>query len=269
MIKGHSNYKIEFFYDGEYIVKKSIASHDDRLFQVANKQKKFPHSNLYIIPEVFEINISEESTYFTMSYINANNFIEHFNKINLSKIDGLINHIISIIVEFIDNSTIMEINSDIISDKYLKTKKEILKNNISLDFEYLDSIFLTRYNLNLPIGRCHGDITLSNILFDNDDIYLIDFLDSFLESPIVDIAKLRQDTKFNWSSCLYDKYFDMTKLKIILEYFDDKIHKYFSQFEFYKKHYKVFEILNILRVLQYAKDESIIKKLTEDIKCVA
>ncbi len=31
---------------------------------------------------------------------------------------------------------------------------------------------------------------------------MIDFLDSFIETPLMDIVKLRQDTKYNWSYLL-------------------------------------------------------------------
>ena len=46
----------------------------------------------------------------------------------------------------------------------------------------------------IPVGTCHGDLTFSNILFNGNNYYLIDFLDSFIESPLLDIVKLRQDT---------------------------------------------------------------------------
>ena len=44
----------------------------------------------------------------------------------------------------------------------------------------------------IPLGPCHGDLTTSNVLFAHDSsaIALVDFLDSFLESPLVDLAKL-------------------------------------------------------------------------------
>ena len=42
--------------------------------------------------------------------------------------------------------------------------------------------------IELPEGFCHGDLTLSNLLFNNDDIVIIDFLDTFLDSTIQDIV---------------------------------------------------------------------------------
>jgi thiamine kinase-like enzyme len=50
------------------------------------------------------------------------------------------------------------------------------------------------------MGNCHGDFTFSNmIVSENGDICLIDFLETFLETPLQDIAKLMQELKYYWS----------------------------------------------------------------------
>ena len=54
--------------------------------------------------------------------------------------------------------------------------------------------------IRIPIGQCHGDFTFSNmIVSENGDICLIDFLETFLETPLQDIAKLMQELKYYWS----------------------------------------------------------------------
>jgi hypothetical protein len=51
-----------------------------------------------------------------------------------------------------------------------------------------------------PMGHCHGDLTLSNVILDPlSGITLIDFLDTFLETPLQDVAKLKQDYIYGWS----------------------------------------------------------------------
>jgi len=58
----------------------------------------------------------------------------------------------------------------------------------------LDSILL------IPQGPCHGDLTLSNVIYDHQGgVTLIDFLDTYLESPLQDLAKLKQDFTYGWS----------------------------------------------------------------------
>lgn len=52
----------------------------------------------------------------------------------------------------------------------------------------------------VPVGFCHGDLTLANMLIDpeNRELCVFDFLDCFVESPIQDIAKLLQDVRHQW-----------------------------------------------------------------------
>lgn len=64
------------------------------------------------------------------------------------------------------------------------------------------SVWLDRLpaELDVPLGPCHGDLTLSNLIFDPlSGVTLIDFLDTFLESPLQDVAKLKQDFVYGWS----------------------------------------------------------------------
>ena len=52
----------------------------------------------------------------------------------------------------------------------------------------------------VPRSSCHGDLTLENIIVTtNNELYLIDFLDSFYDSWMIDIAKLLQDLELKWS----------------------------------------------------------------------
>jgi thiamine kinase-like enzyme len=46
---------------------------------------------------------------------------------------------------------------------------------------------------------CHGDLTFENIMVVNGDVYLIDFLDSFFDSSIIDLSKMLQDLQCEWS----------------------------------------------------------------------
>ena len=52
----------------------------------------------------------------------------------------------------------------------------------------------------VPSSACHGDLTLENMIFQNDGaIVFIDVLDGDLESFWLDIAKLMFDLDFGWS----------------------------------------------------------------------
>lgn len=120
--------------------------------------------------------------------------------------------------------------------------------------------------IGIPVGKCHGDLTFSNILFNGNNYYLIDFLDSFIESPLLDIVKIRQDSQFEWSRLMYEGEVDLVRLSIISQKIDRGIDAYYSQYEWYQKYYHVFQLMNFLRILQYAKEERVIVYLKNVIK---
>ena len=69
------------------------------------------------------------------------------------------------------------INSVLCSDE---DTKELFESSLQI-FDKIECI-------KIPIGICHGDLTFSNILFNGNNYYLIDFLDSFIEYPLMDIV---------------------------------------------------------------------------------
>jgi len=154
------------------------------------------------------------------------------------------------------------INNLIISSKreafnkrsYLLKCKEIQKKTLPKHMHLYKKIFrkiylkLDNVKFNLR-GSCHGDLTLSNIIINNESkkIILIDFLKTYNESPLQDICKLIQDLRLYWSSRRFNKT-DMLRAKI----FCDNL----NPFSLLKKHslYKIIEIemlMTLLRILPY------------------
>ena len=119
------------------------------------------------------------------------------------------------------------------------TDIKIILEKSSIVFNELDE------EINIPVGQCHGDLTFSNILFNGNNYYLIDFLDSFLESPLLDLVKIRQDSNYGWSQLMYGHDFDSVRMRIISDKIDKEIDIYYS----------TFQLMNFLRVIQYAKEE--------------
>lgn len=108
--------------------------------------------------------------------------------------------------------------------------------------------------ITVPVGICHGDLTFSNIMFsmDKELVGLIDFLDSYLDSPLIDLAKLRQDTCFHWTSSRYLKPHDTGKIHLINSWLNKMIWKRFHD-ELSSVEFRVVEALNYLRIAPYAK----------------
>ncbi|GMM10552.1 hypothetical protein I12421_09290 [Campylobacter lari] len=283
-IEGNSGCNLKIISDN--VIFKSTLDREylPRLKKQCEKQKKFfflfkenfiNKNKKFVIPEIFEENWScvsgLEYCGFYMQYFQANDFIKF---LAYSDIKNVL-EVIYCLFDFIDNniskSEITSIDSDILQQKYLEVNKNIFKRHGNMDslFDIFKLIERDLQDLpstiNIPIGYCHGDLTFSNILFAQNKIILIDFLDSFIESPLQDIVKLRQDTKHLWSSMFFKGDYDKIKNAIIMDFFDDLINKYFRKYDFYMLYYRIFQRLNLLRIIPYIKQDNILTYIIKEI----
>ncbi|MFI3243606.1 MAG: phosphotransferase [Akkermansia sp.] len=279
-IKGHSGCGVKIIKaeGGLVVVKNSTdKKYFERLLRQINKQKNFKasnHKNIKV-PQILNVRQSEDEVSIEMEYIYSKNFIEYFEFADYDKIHTTLALLIRFIDTEIGQSPLKKVNSSFIQEKFddvcknveanaqLKAYPEIpaLMAQCSTLFQGLDA------TIELPCGTCHGDLTFSNMLFNNRnrDCYLIDFLDSFVESPIIDIVKIRQDTAFMWSPLLYNKSYDAPRLNMIMQFIDSGIERYYAQYDWYVRYYPIFQLMNFLRILQYAKEEKIITYLIKTI----
>lgn len=103
----------------------------------------------------------------------------------------------------------------------------------------------------------HGDLTLSNILYYNNQLHLIDFLDGFISSYILDICKLRQDLLYMYS----DKYEISYHRTLYYRYILDEIMK---ECDVDNDTLRFFDVLNLARILPYTEHKTrIIERITE------
>ncbi len=118
-------------------------------------------------------------------------------------------------------------------------------------------------DLAFPIGPCHGDLTFSNFIFDPiNGITLFDFLDTYIESPLQDISKLKQDYIYGWS---FRKHSSFLQLKC-------NIHTRFNeplairQIErIYPIQTKILTLVTLLRIMPYVKDDLTYKWLRDSV----
>ena len=273
-IQGHSGCDIAIVNeDNELHIHKS--THDPayvpRLINQANKQmiaSRREYQNIRV-PRIFEVEQSENDATIKMEYIYSKNFVEYFENAGFEQIKYLIGAIKYFIDLEINASTMQTVPSNILTDKMADVAKKVSKNvHLKDDEEALELVKRSQEVMNgvgdmeLPVGTCHGDLTFSNILFNGNNYYLIDFLDSFIESPLLDIVKIRQDTAYLWSTLMYHKPFDKVRLSIVSEKIDEAIDEYFTtQYEWYRKYYMPLQLMNFLRILQYGHDEGVIAYL--------
>jgi len=279
-IKGHSGCNIDIIEnDNQLLIRKSSNSKKylERLYQQGLKQQNDKAAlNCDVkVPKIHELIKGDDEAYIIMDYIYAKNFVDYFEQASRQDIDHFIKTFEQYINNEIEQCTVENVSKDIFVNKMESIienckKNDILTTNALVNMyvpgkEIVDSVnnvlekslnvFKNLPNeIRIPIGVCHGDLTFSNILFTSNNFYFIDYLDSFIETPIQDIVKLRQDTKYFWSTMMYNKKYDSIRLKIIFDYIDKKIDEYFSDFEYYKDTYNILQLMNILRILPYVKE---------------
>lgn len=281
-IQGHSGCKIEVAReDGQlYIYKSTVDSkYFKRLVLQAEKQQKASLQKLQFIrvPDIHSILETENSVSVKMDYVYSKNFVEFFEHAGFEQVDYLIGALIMFLEKEIEDCSLFEVPKSIISNKFEDVCRKTNSNQFLNKDSYRDRIefIISRsrniFNalpsyLEMPVGVCHGDLTFSNILFNGNNYYLIDFLDSFIESPLLDIVKLRQDTAWQWSRLMFSGTCDNIRLKIAFGKIDEKIHGHFSgKYEWYSRFYRSMQLMNFLRILQYAHDDNVIEFLINSI----
>lgn len=273
-IQGHSGCEIAIVHENNDLhIHKSTydSAYVPRLINQANKQiaaSKIAYQNIRV-PKVFEVVQNEKDATIKMEYIYSKNFVEYFENAGFEQIKYLIGAIKYFIDLEIDASETKTVPSCILTDKMADVARKV-QNNVHLknDKVAVDLVIQSQDIMNkvgdmvMPVGRCHGDLTFSNILFNGNNYYLIDFLDSFIESPLLDIVKIRQDTAYMWSTLMYNKPFDKVRLSIISSKIDSAIDEYFKEnYEWYRRYYMPLQLMNFLRILQYAHEDRVISYL--------
>ena len=273
-IQGHSGCDISIVTeDNELHIHKSThdAGYVPRLVNQANKQiaaSKTEYQHIRV-PKIFEVVQTATDATIKMEYIYSKNFVEYFESAGFEQIKYLIGAIKYFIDLEINASTIQTVPSHILTDKMADVARKVAKNALLKDdaeaqeLVRLSSEVMDRVgDMDMPVGTCHGDLTFSNILFNGNNYYLIDFLDSFIESPLLDIVKIRQDTAYLWSTLMYHKPFDKVRLSIISEKIDTAIDEYFTgKYDWYRRYYMPLQLMNFLRILQYGKDPAVVAYL--------
>lgn len=232
------------------------------------------------VPHVYEYEGTAESQWFTMDYVYSKNFIDFIESASPEEIVQTAFRIGKFIEYEFNNSSLQEVPRSVFTDKinsviaaYHKNMEyrlfystpevtklgKLLENNVKQVFESLPE------KIGLPIGMCHGDLTFSNMLFTENSISLIDFLDSFVESPLQDIVKLRQDTRYEWSTLMYDKPYESVRLKTVFRMIDDYIVMNFKNDPAYEAYYIPMQIMNLARIAPYAKNYKVICFLYKNI----
>lgn len=273
-VKGHSGCQIEVVREsGQLFVDKSSRDpkYLDRLVRQAEKQLEasLPEYQHIRIPKIHKIDRTDEMVNIRMDYVYSRNFVEFFEQAGFEQVGCLIDALKMYLEKEIEQSPLTTVSRNIVTEKFEDVKKKTLGNKhlqndteIEAIIEKSQAVFDILPDMVIPVGKCHGDLTFSNILFNGNNYYLIDFLDSFIESPLLDIVKIRQDTAWLWSQLMYVNPCDTIRLHIAFGKIDNELDTYFSsRYKWYNRYYKPLQLMNFLRILQYAHEPAVIDYL--------
>lgn len=189
--------------DGTVFVRKisKDIAYNNRLQAQCTKQRSFAGSRIMapaVLKEGFD---SEGRFFFDMEYIQGVTLAEYIKTMEIGKIRGLVTSLVENLVP--SEPWISDQNGEAAINRCFLEKLDSLDAVLSgTENPHLMAamMLLRKHNwCNVSASPCHGDLTLENIIVHNDRLYLIDFLDSFYDSWVMDMGTLLQDVQALWS----------------------------------------------------------------------
>ena len=254
-LSGHSGCEIYLMNnDNGFFIRKTAGNpnYNDRLQIQISKQiayKSTGNARIYA-PKIYKTGMIDDIFYVDMEYIDSCTMANSIEQIMTKGISPFIDLVVREL--YINNSVILPETNQIFQKKILSLRKNIPQKEI-----YINALErLNKFDFSdVPHSKCHGDLTLENILVDTKgNIYLIDFLDSFFDSWMIDVAKLLQDLELYWSYRHTDISANLTlRLSIAKETLIKHISQLPNGNKMVVQIYYIL-LLNIMRIVPYTKD---------------
>lgn len=252
------------------------AAYNERLLLQAKKQRDFDKFNKlsnFSAPRVLDqSSVDKAETWFDMKYVHAQKYSEFLERASVHEIRQLSKEFIAYFNQQFADAREQQVDQKIFKSK-AQSVQDLLSSREDIDSGLCDAAFLFLSNVPgkvLPLAQCHGDFTFSNMLFDKNQIYLVDFLDSFVESPLIDFVKFRQDTFFHWSLLIDHEieYSRIAKIVQVFRFLDHEIVNAFKGNTFVKQWYNYLQVFNLVRILPYVHQPSEIQFIQRSINTI-
>jgi hypothetical protein len=257
---GLSGCKLELIGSNTLRKHSSSPSYNKRLDLQVKKQELFSNQVFRNVetPKV----LSKGDSYFDMEYVTGRSFDEYFSVCSVSDIDFVFDSLCGYFDGLISNAQYYQPE---VSKKRLLDKI----NSLETHTHHLTDLYHIRQmvssiTMKIPQTFCHGDLTFTNIIFNKNRLYYIDFLDCFIDSFLCDLIKLKQDLYYHWS--LDVQGIKNLRIRQIYSFLwrklEDRYSQYVETIEF-----DVLDVLNTLRIEPYLTNEDqrlIIKRM---LKC--
>lgn len=263
---GHSGCNLELEKRDEklFVVKTAPdAQYSERLKKQHHKQSNFKH-DVFSAPAVFDTHHDKNGNFgFSMEYVSGITLAQLFEDIPIASIRPIAEKFLSLVPAkhaFDKNA------QPVFKAKIMDLKKKLAPGEDERLARALQLLDGYPWEHCAP-GDCHGDLTLENILWKDGQLYLIDFLDSFYDSWMMDMGKLIFDIESLWSY-RHAKNLDQN-LKIRLSIFQkillDAIGSLRHGKDIIKSVYHM-ALLHLVRVLPYTKDAKIKRYLFAEME---
>ena len=235
---------------------------------IKNTNKQISSDNPFICPvPITEIFVQDGCSGIRMPCLTSNS-LDWLLKSDKDQLDLFINQMRGYFNHLISKSTPLPFDYTPWLNKVHELTPKIKDAELAKVLKYLE---YTKFKGPCQYGDYHGDLTLCNLFIyncaDSIEIDAIDFLESFICSPINDLAKIRQDTKHHWLLTLTKNISesDVLKIKIALNYVDEHMVRIIASDQFYMEYYLPFQIMNLMRIIPYNKDERVFVFLKQEI----
>lgn len=253
-LTGHSGCGLNLYKKNDMVFLRKDSGtpeYNRRLKKQFIKQNKFVLSGIKT-PQIINHGQENGLFFFDMEFLNGVTLAEYMSSIKIKEINSLISMLFKAL-------PYQETKRSSDADKTFKKKiAEIKKKLRPSDTEAVQAVsILEKFDFSdIPLSYCCGDLTLENIMLGSDkQIYLIDFLDSFYNSWMIDVAKLLQDLDIHWSYRHREIDFNLAmRLAVAKEALLENIFEMPDGFKNVKMIYHIL-LLNILRIIPYTKDE--------------
>lgn len=209
-------------------------------------------SSMYplLVPKIRQ---SFKNNSYTMDYVYSENLGEYLVKKETNLVTG-------VILQYLNRNIEIE---DFLIEKQKIALIEYLKRKIkeNHDLGYIDNVILKIYgskyselimDSKIPKGWNHGDFSFENILIsrESEEVYVIDFLDSPVETPLIDLGRLYLDLSLGWwnSSNRINEFSDQ------LLFLKASTESIVTKKKIDLKVLNLFSFLAVLRILPYTKN---------------
>ncbi|MFR2318875.1 MAG: phosphotransferase [Enterocloster sp.] len=265
---GHSGCKILLCEknNNEIFVRKisSDKNYNKRLAVQAKKQETYSNPNIKV-PKVLQTGYTDDGLfYFDMEYVQGITMAEYIKTIEIGKVRSICESIVNNIVSRDSENT--DVDESIFTTKIASLKEKLQPQNnpvINDAIELLNKHSWKRFRKT----QCHGDLTLENIIVKDNQLYLIDFLDSFYDCWIMDISTIMQDVQTMWSYRHDEEAEINTKLRLLVfrDILMDTV-KRVSPEDYLEVYYAL--LLKLIRIFPYTKDKETYDFLNDKTKSI-